>query len=170
MATLCCCSSCIYNHCDMTHNSLRIWEEQLDWSYSRLLFLVYVVGLNLQCFFFSMRPGSLSFSKGSAELTWARAVTDANSFTSTSPAALQGVCVWTRMCVGLPSVGLQWIILLRRGTSCSPCRHKAWHCHSNNPPAETPCVVAVTAVPYPKREQGTGQQSERGRREDLKWV
>ncbi len=36
----------------MTHNSLRIWEEQLDWSYSRLLFLVYVVGLNLQCFFF----------------------------------------------------------------------------------------------------------------------
>lgn len=74
------------------------------------------------------------------------------------------------MCVGLPSVGLQWIILLRRGTSCSPCRHKAWHCHSNNPPPPTPPkppACSSDSCPLPKRERGTGQQSERGRREVL---
>ncbi len=116
-------------------------------------------------FFFFFKQGSLFFSKASAELTWAQAVTDANSFTSTSPVALQGVCARTHMCVGLPSAGLQWIILLRRSTSCSPCRHKAWHCHSNKPPAETPSVVAVTAVPYPKEseEQVSRVREEEGR-------
>lgn len=158
----------------MTHKTVWELERNSQTDHTVLFHFSCMQWVWTRCFFiyfFIQDLVAYFFPQASAELTWAQAVTDANSFTSTSPAALQGVCAQTRMCVRLPSVGLQWIILLRRDTSCSPCLHKAWHCHSNNPPTETPSVAAVTAVPYPKgMVRGMGQQRARGRREDLKWV